>query len=138
MRRRIAATAAAVLALVALTAGGAWAGNERTAITDDCVHVAERPTSIVFACADGGFLVRHLDWSSWRRNHASARGVFRENDCDPSCAEGHVHTRPGLLRVHGRRWCPDIERYVFRRAVIRFDAPLLGRDEMRFGLSCPL
>ena len=137
MRRRIVSTAAIVLVLL-LVAGHASARNHRTAITDDCLNVAVRPSSIVFACADGGFLVRHLDWTAWLQNHATARGVFHQNDCHPSCAEGHLHTRGGELRVHGRRWCPDIERYVFRRALIRFDAPLLGRQGMRFGLSCPL
>ena len=114
------------------------ATGRRTAITDDCLHVAVRPSSIVFACADGGFLVRHLAWSTWHRERARAQGVFHQNDCHPSCAEGHMHARAGVLRVHGRRWCPDIERYVFAHAIVRFDAPLLGRDGMRFRLACPL
>jgi hypothetical protein len=136
MGHRIAAVAV-VLAIVPSIVGNAAAGERRTSVTDDCLHASVRPRSIVFACADGGFLVRRLTWHTWHPFRARATGVFHQNDCDPSCAEGEYHTRTGTLRLRGRTWCPGIERYVFDHAVTRFDAPLLGRDRQRFRMFCP-
>ena len=125
------------LSLLPLVVGDASAGERRTAVTTDCQHVEVRPRWIVFACADGGFLVRRLEWRSWHPFRAAASGVFHQNDCDPSCAGGEYHIVTGVLRLRGRTWCPGIERFVFDHAVTRFDAPLLGRDQQRFRLFCP-
>ena len=136
--RRLVALVTVSMALTALVVPTAIAGGRRTAITDDCLGVDVRPRSIVFGCGDGGFFVRRLDWSMWRHFRARATGQFHMNDCDPSCAGGEIHTAFGHLRVRGRRWCPEIERYVFERAAIRYATPLLGRSETRFELFCPL
>ena len=137
--RRIVGLVVASLMLMTLGTPVATAGRDerRTAVTTDCQHVEVRPRWIVFACADGGFFVRRLEWRSWHPFRAAATGVFHQNDCDPSCAEGEYHERTGILRLRGRTWCPGIERYVFDHAVTRFDAPLLGRDQQRFRLICP-
>jgi|1185.fasta_scaffold116192_2 hypothetical protein len=124
--------------LLVLGVPDASAGSRGTTVTFDCLHVRVRPRAIVFACADGGFFVRGLRWGSWHRSRARARGSFHENDCTPDCARGDFHVRTGTLRLHGRLWCNAIDSYVFRRAIARFDAPLLGRDEQRFRLFCPL
>jgi len=52
------------------------------------------PSTFVIACADGGIGVRDLHWTSWTPQLASGYGTFWENDCTPSCAQGHVHYYP--------------------------------------------
>jgi hypothetical protein len=110
---------------------------ERTSVPTDCHHLAVRPRSIVFACADGGFSVRRLTWSSWHRFRASGRGVFHQNDCRPNCAEGAFHTAAGSIELRRRMVCGQRPRFVFRRVVIVFDHPLLHRDRVSFRLRCP-
>ena len=132
-----------VVAILAATLAGvvtphaAFGGERRTAVTHNCQRVEVRPRWIVFACGDGGFFVRRLVWSRWHPFRAVASGEFHQNDCDPSCAGGEFHTREGILRLRGRMWCDAVNRYVFERAVVRFERPLLGREEMRFRLFCP-
>ena len=135
--RRHAAVAIVAVAVLLAQPGVLQAGERRTAVTYDCRHVQVQPRSIMFACGDGGFFVRRLDWRTWHPFRAFARGVFHQNDCRPSCAGGTFHTREGTLRLRGRTWCPDIRRYVFDHAVVKFDAPLVGRDEQRFRMFCP-
>ncbi|HET7481449.1 MAG TPA: hypothetical protein VFK89_01180 [Actinomycetota bacterium] len=132
-----AAVATAVLAalFVPVSAGGA----EPTYVTHDCVSTRMEPSQIMFACGDGGFYVKHLHWSSWYRMHAHGRGVFHLNDCDPSCAGGTFHSRRGTLSLRYRLWCPDVHRWVFKRAKIRYDRPFPGhRRKESFRLYCPL
>jgi hypothetical protein len=131
-----------LVAVLAATLAGAvpqaaFGGERRTAVTYNCHRVEVRPRWIVFACTDGGFFVRHLVWSRWHPFRAVAMGEFYKNDCDPSCAGGEFHTREGILRLRGRMWCDAVNRYVFERAVVRFERPLLGREGLRFRLFCP-
>jgi hypothetical protein len=133
-RRASALFIAMALVLVPTTA----VARPRTYVTSDCAHARIRPDGIMFACADGGYFVRRLEWSTWRVRTAVARGLFHQNDCQPSCAGGTFHNRRGELRLIGRRWCPDIDRFVFRRAVVDYDRPLLGARTTRFPLFCPL
>ena len=132
--------AGSLVTLVILQGAPAVAGVEttrRTAVTKDCLHLDVRPASIVFTCADGGFFVRRLQWRAWHQRAAFAHGVFHRNDCDPSCAGGTVAVTTGTLRLTHRRRCEGWNRYVFRRAVMVFDAPLLGRNRETFDLFCP-
>jgi hypothetical protein len=136
------ARAALVLAVLVLV--GPWAmwpgvasGAPRTYVTHDCTGVDIRPRSIMFTCADGGFYVKRLEWRSWHRFRAAGHGVFHRNDCDPSCAGGTFHTKRGRLVLRRRRWCPDIERYVFARVTITYRGSLLGRHRESRALLCP-
>jgi hypothetical protein len=52
------------------------------------------PSTFVIACGDGGIGVRDLHWTSWTPQLASGYGTFWENDCTPSCAQGHIHYYP--------------------------------------------
>jgi hypothetical protein len=127
------------LAVVGTAPVSSSAGTaRRTTVTRDCLHLGVRPRSVVFACADGGFFVRGLEWREWHRRAAFAHGVFHQNDCDPNCAGGSFSVATGTLRLTHRRWCANWGRYVFRRAVVVFDTPLLGRSHEAFDLSCPL
>ena len=92
----------------------------------------------MFACADGGYFVTSLEWTGWHRFRATGRGLFHQNDCRPSCAEGTFHSRRGRITMSRRQWCAGVHRYVFRRARVVYVRPLLGRVRTNFRLSCPL
>jgi hypothetical protein len=110
----------------------------RTLVTNNCLHLRYKPRYILFACGDGGFYVRQAAWSSWHRFRAIGRGVFHQNDCDPSCAGGTFHTAPGRIVLKDRIRCPERHRYAFGRAIITFDGTLLGRHRVRTRIFCPL
>jgi len=52
-----------------------------------------RQGSYVLACADDGAGLQGLHWTSWTSRLASGYGTEYENDCQPNCAEGHLHYR---------------------------------------------
>jgi hypothetical protein len=58
-------------------------------LTWDCEIAAHKPESITITCADGGIYVEKIQWSTWSKQGATGEGVFSENLCEPSCAEGH-------------------------------------------------
>ena len=123
------------LGVVSSAEGGRRA---KTFVNHNCTGVRIEPRAIMFTCADGGFFVKSLDWRSWHRFRAVGHGVFHRNDCDPSCAGGTFHRAKGRLVLVRRLWCEDINRYVFRRARIRYARPLLGEERESWWLYCPL
>ena len=114
------------------------AASKPTLITHNCYRMKKMPGKIMFACADGGYYVDQLQWSSWGRQQASGRGVFHRNNCKPSCAGGTFHEQSGTIDVRRRKFCGDEKVYVFTRATIHYDEPLLGSSEESFKLWCPL
>jgi hypothetical protein len=127
-----AAVAAAVAALALPTAGGAQSGGAILA-SQSCKDGRQRPTRIVFACADVGLYIDHLRWSSWGGRVAVGRGVYHFNDCIPACAGGRFHTLGATLRLFTRRACPGRSHLYYQRAtIIRSD----GRRE-RASVGCP-
>ena len=59
----------------------------------------DRPTEIVFACADFNSLVDKLSWSSWTTKAARGRGTLVENDCTPSCVAGKTFSYPVTVEL---------------------------------------
>jgi hypothetical protein len=57
-------------------------------LTWDCEYPEYKPKAITFTCADGGLYVDKINWTSWSKNGATGTGIFYENLCEPSCAEG--------------------------------------------------
>ncbi len=134
---RTAAVAGLVVAAIVLAAVPAQAGRQ-TFTVSDCRHVEIRPERIMFACADGDFYATHLEWQRWRPFRAFGQGLFHQNDCRPSCAEGTFHARRGRPALRRRLWCPKAHAYVFRRATVVYRQPLLGRVRSSFRLFCPI
>lgn len=54
------------------------------------------PSTIVITCADHGTGVQDVHWTSWTPKLASGYATFWQNDCTPSCAEGHIYYYPSL------------------------------------------
>jgi len=119
------------------TVGSPAQAREQTRVANNCRHAIVRPGHILFACGDGGFYVRRLRWSTWHPFFAMGRGVFHQNACHPSCAEGTFHTETGTIRLRHRRWCAEAHVYVYRRAAIVYDGELIGRHRVAFQLACP-
>jgi hypothetical protein len=58
--------------------------------TWDCEYPEHKPEAITLTCADGGWMVHSITWSTWGIGGAEGSGIFREKLCEPSCAEGEV------------------------------------------------
>jgi hypothetical protein len=68
----------------------------------NCENKAQiRPGGHLLACADGGTGLENLHWTSWTPRLASGYGTEYQNDCMPSCAEGHEHHYPALVVAWG-------------------------------------
>jgi hypothetical protein len=136
--RRIVILTATVLAISSAMPTVNAASEGRTFVINNCLHrITIRPRYILFACGDGAFYVRGMDWQSWHPFRALGHGTFHQNDCDPSCAEGTFHTVGGRLLLKGREPCPRVHHFLFTRAVITFDERFLGRRRIRAELVCP-
>ena len=57
-------------------------------LTWNCEIEEHKPELIFLTCADGGLYVEKIKWSTWTKDGATGSGIFSENLCEPSCAEG--------------------------------------------------
>jgi hypothetical protein len=139
MRRSI-AIGVSILALTLLIPADAGAGGRRTTYAmTDCRHLRVRPPEILFACGDGNYYVDHLHWTRWHPWKAAGWGLFHQNDCRPSCAEGTFHTEWGALWLRHRERCTPPGRFVFQHVRVVYAGRLLGRHRTAFGhLGCPI
>lgn len=80
----------------------------RVTALPNCLDKPEvRPTSVIFACGDGGVYADGVRWSDWGKAFATATATMHANDCTPNCAEGHFHTYAATLAVSGTQRCPN-------------------------------
>jgi hypothetical protein len=61
----------------------------------DCKTPSLEPSEIVLTCADYGWILEALHWSSLTASRATAVGTLVYNDCTPNCADGRHHDVPG-------------------------------------------
>jgi len=102
-KSRVAITAgavflSAVLAVVFLQGSTPEASiTPEQVLTWNCELEEHKPELIFLTCADGGLYVEKIKWSAWSKEGAIGIGVFSENLCEPSCAEGQrVQARVNL------------------------------------------
>ncbi len=62
--------------------------NPKQVLTWNCEIPEHKPESILITCADGGIYVEKIQWSTWGQEGATGIGIYSENLCEPSCAEG--------------------------------------------------
>lgn len=77
-----------------------------------------QPVDHLISCADANSGLSRMTWSAWADDEARGRGVYRWNDCVPSCAAGTEHRSPATIvldRVRVQAGEP-----VFTRATIRY------------------
>jgi len=82
-----------------------------------------RPRTVVFACADAGFIASTPSWRDWGGAVAEADGTAQVNDCSPSCAQGRYRRYRIVVRARGRQRCPD-----GRLAYLRVTYSFIGRS----------
>jgi hypothetical protein len=92
-KSKVAITAGAVFLSAALAVSlfsvqKASAPTPEQILTWDCETAVYKPESITITCADGGIFVEKIKWNTWSKDGATGSGVFSENLCEPSCAEG--------------------------------------------------
>jgi hypothetical protein len=68
-------------------------------LTWNCEIGTHKPELIFFTCADGGLYVEKIKWNTWSKDGGTGIGVFSENLCEPSCAEGKRVEAPVDLRL---------------------------------------
>jgi len=102
-KSRVAITAGAVFLSAALAVvflnGSTPEGSitPEQVLTWNCELEEHKPELIFLTCADGGLYVEKIKWSAWSKEGAIGIGVFSENLCEPSCAEGQrVQARVNL------------------------------------------
>ncbi len=88
-------------AATAHTAGAAAAESPRYVVLDCGFKAQVEPGNYVLACADVGIGLENLHWTSWTSKLASGYGTEWENDCQPSCAQGHFHHYPVVAVLWG-------------------------------------
>jgi hypothetical protein len=62
-------------------------------------RLSTRPLSITLACADNGWGVQDLTWTSWTSSAAAGHGMFWDKLCVPSCAAGKIGSYPVTVRL---------------------------------------
>ena len=67
--------------------------------TYDCEFPVQRPEQIMLTCADGGMIVIDIKWQEWEFNGAIGSGIYSQNMCQPSCAEGKRVDTPVRVKL---------------------------------------
>ena len=68
-------------------------------LTWNCELEEHKPELIFLTCADGGLYVEKIKWSTWTKDGATGSGIFSENLCEPSCAQGQRVVAPVNLSL---------------------------------------
>ena len=92
---------AAPTSAAAITRAGSAAAASQFVVLNCLGQAQVKPGTIALACADNGAGLTHLRWISWTPELASAYGTEWQNDCKPSCAQGHVHYYPVVAMLWG-------------------------------------
>lgn len=82
---------------------------------------AVRPSLVQLEC-DGSADLEHLKWSAWGFKDALATGVYREDNCVPSCAAGTFHSYPVQFHLSQPLYIPTSSPtgWAWEHAVITF------------------
>ena len=110
-------------------------------LTWDCESEVYKPKTIMLTCGDGGWIVYKIKWQTWTKEKATGTGYFRENLCEPNCAEGKLVEAP--VNVTLTDLTPYKGKYYLRSLDIRTrdgkdfpwgKAGVIGWDVMEFGV----
>jgi hypothetical protein len=136
-----------VIALGALAlspATGAFDASDPVATTSGkgvvfpsrCGARKSRPSTIVVACADAGFIIDSISWSSWGGRSATGGGTGVTKTCDPSCAAGGFEKHPISVTLFRKVRCKTSGLRQYTRLSYHFtdDGPSFGpkSDVLRY------
>ena len=96
----------------------------------ECELRTKRPETLTTVCADFGSALWEIKWSNWDAFGGRGEGIYRENDCEPSCAEGTISSRPATVLLSDLTF--DGTRYFFNTAKVRFKDAEYAKDEYEF------
>ncbi|MHB1596431.1 MAG: hypothetical protein ACYCO9_09735 [Streptosporangiaceae bacterium] len=85
----------------ALASAGQPARPARYMVLNCSNKLVVAPRALTMACADAGDGLQRLHWTSWTSHMATAYGTFYENNCKPSCANGHIYDYPSRAVLWG-------------------------------------
>ena len=82
-----------------------------TGVVADCTsalpyRLSIRPSAIALACADNGWGVEDMTWTSWTASAAAGHGLFWDKLCQPSCAAGKIGTYPVAVTLSAVKASP--------------------------------
>ena len=98
--------------------------------TFECEIRVKRPEALTTVCADFGWAVWDLKWGKWDALGGYGEGIYRVNDCEPSCAEGTITATPADVVLTDLTF--DGTRYYFNTAKIRFKDKSYDEDVYEF------
>jgi hypothetical protein len=96
----------------------------------ECELRTKRPETLTTVCADFGWAVWDIKWGKWDAFGGYGEGIYRENDCEPSCAEGTISSRPATVKLSDLTF--DGTRYFFNTANVRFKGVNYEKDAYEF------
>jgi len=97
--------------------------------TYDCEFPVQRPEQIMLTCADGGMIVTDIKWQSWNSEEAIGSGIYSQNMCEPSCAEGQRVDVPVRLRLS------ELFEYKGRKVLKNLDIKAVSGRELPDGTA---
>ena len=95
--------------------------------TYDCEFPVQRPEEIMLTCADGGMIVTDIRWQTWSSKQALGTGIYSQNMCDPSCAEGSRVDVPITIKLS------ELFDYKGRNVLKTLDIQAVGGRELPNG-----
>ena len=95
--------------------------------TYNCELPVQKPEEIMLTCADGGMIVTDIKWQSWNSEEAIGSGIYSQNMCEPSCAEGQRVEVPARLRLS------ELFEYKDRKVLKNLDIKAISGRELPNG-----
>ena len=104
-----AASAAAVSTSAANGSGNGGTGSvDANVVLDDCSNVAiVEPPTYTPTCADEGYVLNSINWTSWTAQQATGTAMATVKLCQPSCAAGGTGTYPVSFVFSGSATDPN-------------------------------
>ena len=97
--------------------------------TYDCEFPVQRPEQLMLTCADGGLVLTDIKWQTWNSEEAIGSGIYSQNMCEPSCAEGKRVEVPVRLRLS------ELFEYKGRNVLQSLDINAVGGRELPDGTA---
>jgi hypothetical protein len=120
---------------VALATTGSSAGKP---FAINCGTEQFKPRRIVIACGDAGILLGKLKWSSWTGSSAKGTGVYKQNDCTPSCAAGKFKSYPVKVTLSKVKTCPGQTHPAFKQAALTYTGTRPTGAPAKETFRCPM
>ena len=95
--------------------------------TYNCELPVQQPEEIMLTCADGGMIVTNIKWQNWNSEESIGSGIYSQNMCEPSCAEGKRVDVPVRLRLS------ELFEYKGRKVLKSLDIKAVGGRELPNG-----